>query len=412
MVAFLKHRTKISRPVAAADVTLDNIRAIKPILDWQKNHEDVEPPEIDMKNMARTCEAIREYFKGCLGLTGVPLSYAIRENILVIAAADDPATNYESFQDELIARAPIKDANDAFTAAYLADRATVWEKIANMTREKDCFTYVRPAQAQRDGRKAVLGLEGHYLGINNVDNMAVTAEAAIQNAVYRGESRRFDFERYVKIHVDNFNITKNLVTHGYSPMDERSRVRHLMTGIKTDKLDSVKLQIMSDAGLRNDFDRCVNLYKDFITQMHPEGSNGRNANISSVTTGNEGGKDPEDRYYSAEEYMKLTDAQKLILKEKRSARGHVPLRDKRQSNKGKRFGKGTGKGVKENANHKGNLNLSKATIRALSSSMISALKKRKQDDDDTSVTSASTEDTPTQTNRHNAALRRKKKHKE
>jgi hypothetical protein len=38
---------------------------------------------------------------------------------------------------------------------------------------------------------------------------------------------------------------------------ESTRIRFLLDSIKTDKFDSVKTCIMSDAGLRNNFDACV-----------------------------------------------------------------------------------------------------------------------------------------------------------
>ena len=53
-----------------------------------------------------------------------------------------------------------------------------------------------------------------------------------------------------------------------------------MSGIKTKVMDHVKTQIMVSATLRNDFDACVNLYKDFIEQSDDLGV--RNAKISSV----------------------------------------------------------------------------------------------------------------------------------
>ena len=53
-----------------------------------------------------------------------------------------------------------------------------------------------------------------------------------------------------------------------------------MAGIKTKLLDPVKTQIMANATLRNDFDVCVNLYKDFIEQRDDLGVH--DANVSSV----------------------------------------------------------------------------------------------------------------------------------
>ena len=97
------------------------------------------------------------------------------------------------------------------------------------------------------------------------------------------------------MHVDQHAILTGLVEHGYSGIDDRSKVRHLMVGISTKVLDPVKTQIMASATLRNDFDACVNLYKDFIEKSDNLGV--RDTNISSVhsdknsaSSGSDGGK--------------------------------------------------------------------------------------------------------------------------
>ena len=59
-----------------------------------------------------------------------------------------------------------------------------------------------------------------------------------------------------------------------------------MSGINTKVLDPVKTQIMESATLTNDFDACVNLYKDFIEQIDDLGV--RDANISSVQSNKNG----------------------------------------------------------------------------------------------------------------------------
>ena len=58
----------------------------------------------------------------------------------------------------------------------------------------------------------------------------------------------------------------DLKEHGYSGIDDSSKVRHLLKGIRTDALDTVKTQILSSSTLRSDFSACVSLYKDFISQ--------------------------------------------------------------------------------------------------------------------------------------------------
>jgi hypothetical protein len=113
----------------------------------------------------------------------------------------------------------------------LADRAKVWELFSELTRDKDCWSYVRPAQKTRDGRLAYQGLRGHYLGVNNVDNMSSRAEHKLATPSTVERKRRWNFEKYVKLHVDQHAILQGLVAHGYAGIDERSKVRHLMNGI-------------------------------------------------------------------------------------------------------------------------------------------------------------------------------------
>ena len=259
--------------------------------------------------------------------------------------AATPAGGYQSLQDELIAHAPIRvgnAGNTAYTADYLADRSKVWELISDLTRDQDCWSYIQPAQRTRDGGLAFLGLNNRYLVDNNVDNMSSNAEAKLKGTSYYREKRWWNFEKYAKMHVDQHVILTVLVEHGYSGIDDRSKVRHLMAGIKTKVLDPVKTQIMARAALRNDFDICVNLYKDFNEQSDDLGV--RDANISLVQSDKNGASSgsgsarvsgtnydkvvPDnsvpDRYYTGEEYQALNDAQKKGLKLKRAKIGHKP----------------------------------------------------------------------------------------
>ncbi|KAI2502384.1 hypothetical protein MHU86_12041 [Fragilaria crotonensis] len=108
-------------------------------------------------------------------------SFGLRRTRSEDVPAADPEGGYATLQDEMIARAPhfslvagVRTADPA----YLINREKVWDVIARITRSHDCWTYVKPAQRTRDGRKAYLALYAHYLGPNNVDNMASQAESS------------------------------------------------------------------------------------------------------------------------------------------------------------------------------------------------------------------------------------------
>ena len=325
---WLRHRWRISRPTMPPDVTIDNIRSVLALRDSEESYKtDDMLPMINARDWPKTMDAISEYLCNRLGEKMIPLAYVIRDEVEVPDSADDPATNYESATTEMIRRAPhgTEVNNDwVLDPVYVANREKVWDIIAQITRDQPCWTYVKPAQHSRDGRAAYQGLYNHFLGPNNVDNMASKAKKMLESMTYKGESRRWNFERYVNLQMQQHSILEGLVAHGYAGIDERSKVRHLLAGIKTDKLDAIKTRIMLDTKYRNSFDDSVTLYMDFIKESTPP-PDVPTRQVSFVS--GEKRKHPdgvEDRYYTKAEYADLSADQKRALALKRQKRGHKP----------------------------------------------------------------------------------------
>jgi len=164
--------------------------------------------------------------------------------------------------------------------------------------------------------------------------MAAEAEYRLTHTSYQGEQRQWDFELYVKCHMDQHHILDGLCEQGYSGIDEWSKVRHLLDGIRTHAFEAVKTRILSDSALRNDFDSCVNLYKDYIKQKGAGSENQeREAKVAAQRSsyvrdasgdGTSSDSSVEDHYYSCQEYSKLSTAAKEGLCLKWKKRGHQP----------------------------------------------------------------------------------------
>eukprot|EP00978_Attheya_sp_CCMP212_P004010 scaffold8551_cov59-Attheya_sp.AAC.5 len=248
----------------------------------------------------------------------------------VAASADDPSANYDTVIDEMIACAPIETAiPGTFIASFIEDRREVWDLMAGFLRDKECWTYMKPHQRTRDGRGGFLEIWNHYLGPNNAGNMATRAKRTLDSTTYVGEKRRWNFEKFVSVHKKQHTILANLEADGtHNGINGLTQVRLLNQGIKTKELDVPKSQIMASATLRQDFDACVSLYKDFIELNAPTNST---FNISETKTfvkkkpnntkypqrqhkrghdddGDD--KEVEDQYYDSKEYSELTLGQK------------------------------------------------------------------------------------------------------
>jgi hypothetical protein len=66
------------------------------------------------------------------------------------------------------------------------DRHKVWYIMSNICGKHSCFVYIKPGLWTRNGRDAYMLLFDHFLGPNNVGNMASEAEAKLTGTLYNG----------------------------------------------------------------------------------------------------------------------------------------------------------------------------------------------------------------------------------
>jgi hypothetical protein len=197
----------------------------------------------------------------------------------------------------------------------------------------------------------------HFLGPNNVGNMASEAETKLTGTLYNSEKKRFTLETYVRIHTEQHTVLNGLKYYEYADIDDSSKVRHLLKGIKTTHLDVCNTKVMARPSLRDDFTATVEIYSTFINQMKAEnpelnvyevnfahGKPDKNslgqrhsAGISNVSNAA-----VDDRFFENHEYNSITPDQKNTLRLKRLKRGYV---GKGHTGNGNSNGKNKGKGA-------------------------------------------------------------------
>jgi hypothetical protein len=165
-----------------------------------------------------------------------------------------------------VAVGPDAETLGPFAPSFIVDRAAVWEKLAKILLTNDAFTVIKGTKKTQNGRLAYQLLYAHYLGPNNVGNMAGEAESVLNMVQYHGEKRQWNFEKYALMHLRQHLILEALMAHGYVGNDPGSKVRFLLAGIRCSTLDAVKTRIILDESIRSDFTRCVTLFKDFVKQ--------------------------------------------------------------------------------------------------------------------------------------------------
>jgi hypothetical protein len=253
-----------------------------------------------------------------------PLLYLCRSKENPPDGRDDPTSNYKSLREELVARCPMWvdwDAVEPFLrpAYYEVENMKLWETLHKVFQSTSSYQYMKAYAKAKDGRGAYLSLKSQYLGPNNANNMVQATTTKIDQLRYTGENRRWNMQRYVTAHVECFNILDGLKEHGFSGMDEATRVRKFVAGIKTDKLDAIRAAVLANPTLS--FDRVTRLYRDHVAltqSMNPTPMEHRHVSEVRVSGSQ---TEVEDRYYTSDEYRRLSAEQKLSLKKKRERRG-------------------------------------------------------------------------------------------
>ena len=318
--------------------------------EWESFKDPTEKaPEASMisKNWVKGFELLEQWISRHFATKDrIPLGFLIREKEPETGPyrSSDYATVVEMFDR----RTPVllRTSSGAMVEAqYVAQcRMKLWDILMDIFKDHSAYQQMKPFRSKKDGQAALRAIKDHYLGKNRVNDMTTALEAELDALTYTGESKRWNFEKYVGKHVELYNTACDLEQHGYHGLDAATRVRKLVSGIKTDKLDSCKNQVWSNRDLQTDFEAVVSLFKSAISQ-HKSNNRNNPATIGAVESGerSSGSKrqgqgrgqgqgkgsrkkakvaaaDVQDRFYTKEEYNNLTSEQKKALHEKRKAR--------------------------------------------------------------------------------------------
>lgn len=332
-----RHYYRTNRTLTADLITLDSIERYQMYKKAEKDYK--EPDELlkltKVDKVQDFIDDFPEHLEKYVGQDGRPLSYVIRNDVVIPDEDDDPTYGepgcaYASFRDEIAARSSIAGNH------YSVDNARVLQllndAIAAHTHVK---AWVKDYQRSHDGRNAWFTFRTHYRGQSELETIQVKAEQRLDNLIYRGEKPRYNFELHVSNHRKSHN--EILKASGIA-LQESVKVRKLTSSLQAPELKTAKATIAAIDTLRQNFDECVNYLKGQIhrndsgqtedRQVSSAASNA-NGNKRKASDGNEDssnkkkgkkGKNKLDRWYSPAEYRALPQKQKDALKAARKAR--------------------------------------------------------------------------------------------
>jgi hypothetical protein len=355
------------------EVEWAQVKALAPQKDLEDNYKDSKAPPtpeltLDQATAAANFAHMRNYLRKCRSLTsGLPLDHVIRVKLRGpydepnTEEADpppfgDPLSPYVSFDDEMVARAPILHANltvaqlgqdnetlemkGPFEPSFVTDSAIVYDILHTVWGKSSWWTHCKSFDKTKNGRQAFRTLHAQLLGGEKVVSSGSAIMQKIQSLKYEGDKTRFTFDRYVQCHVEQHNLHRDLEEHGVDPLSEELKILWFEQGIKTTAMDPVKASILTQKSSYTTFQAIQDAYVDYYrkvaltdpaktrqiatvragrrTGTQQRSSNGQgqgnNARSRGVFTKEElDGCHIVNKDYSKKEYKKLTSLQKMKL---------------------------------------------------------------------------------------------------
>ena len=303
------------------------------------------PPFTEVKGW----RSFKENFLLVLGLTkgarGIPLDYVV--DTIERTATNGNAPRVEQENIDLEEPDLYKENVVHFGNAFKLDNKAVWNKIHTLLLDTPAYNHISSFATRKNGRGAWLALIAFYEGEDFCQRLRETAFSKLQTTFYRGETNRFTFEKYINIHKEAHKMLQDAGFNNGTGLDEESMTTYFRNGIKPDAGLEVSISNSRSNPRLNTFDALLSFFTAEVqhnamrrnqlrmsrdrkvSAVNRDSNNGRSNGAKKggkskkkghSTSEIVDGKRVEGRWYSKEEFGKLTSAQRsAVIKLKRKA---------------------------------------------------------------------------------------------
>jgi hypothetical protein len=310
------------------------------------NDGDIDKIELPQLNEAKDWTPFKEKFNQLLDLTigahKIPIRYVIDSTVRPHLRANATRSEVDTIDME---------DEDLFTtntvhfgAAYKNDNKLVWNLLANALLAKPGYNHISSFNTSKNGRAAWFALRTFYEGENYLKNLREVAFSKLHNTFYRGETNRYTFEKYINAHKEAHKMLQDAQFNNGLGMDNAMKVQYFRQGIKSEAGIEVALATSRSMRQYEDFDALISFLAAEIehhklrkTQLNNSnrrlaalhnsggrggrGGGGRGGRGGGKATSRGGpypskfvdGKKVEGRFYSKDEFSKMTKNQRTAV---------------------------------------------------------------------------------------------------
>jgi hypothetical protein len=172
-------------------------------------------------------KAFTNYLAVIPGVTGIPLSYVVRES-----AIPEDGREYSTSTERMIARASLQGQ------FYEADSRRVHNLLLGFLQGENTENWIRSVARYQDGRRDMEALRRHYAGEGNSTRRIADAKQIQQSLHYKSE-RALSFSKFL----DSLQRMFTIFEDEGEPLTERAKVDELLTRVQNSALTAAVAQL-------------------------------------------------------------------------------------------------------------------------------------------------------------------------
>jgi hypothetical protein len=172
-------------------------------------------------------KAFINYLSVIPGVSGIPLSYIVREK-----ETPEEGTVFATFNERMIYRAPLAGQY------YIADSRRVHNLLLGYLQGENTENWIRSIARYQDGRRDMIALRRHYAGEGN-STRRISDAKKIQNTLHYKTERALPFNKFL----DSLQKMFTIFEEENEPLTERAKVDELLTKVQNSGLAAALAQL-------------------------------------------------------------------------------------------------------------------------------------------------------------------------
>ena len=165
-------------------------------------------------------KAFTNYLSVVPGVTGIPLSYVIRDQ-----EVPTPGAEYQTLTERMIKRAPLEGPY------FTADTRRVHTLLLGFLQGKTTESWIRSIARHQNGRMDMIALRRHYAGEGNATRRIGDAKR-IQSTLHYKTERALPFNKFL----DSLQRMFTIFDEEGEPLSERAKVDELLSKVQSTAL--------------------------------------------------------------------------------------------------------------------------------------------------------------------------------